>query len=298
MKNSEEAIERVLTGLRDVEAPEGMERRILAGLEGRAAARSGWRAVPIWLAMPPGRSIARGLACGVALAGAVVLVLAIPAMRRAGRVPVRSKIDTGRVKVVPMTPAVIATGDVERSSPVPGVGSSVRLGTTKVNEAESVSAADSGDSVAMSEMRAPSFPAPPMPLTEQERLLLRIARKVDPVEMAMLDPKVRALQDAEEKAEFQRFFGQTARQPLPAQLPPGQAPQALTTAEQEVLNPTTTEQVAPEQSFDLPTQDQPAQDQPTPERSTPEQSKPQKIAPDQSSTQQLTPKTIRTGEIE
>lgn len=295
MKNSEEAIERVLTGLRDVEAPEGMERRILAGLEGRAAARSGWRAVPIWLAMPPGRSIARGLACGVALAGAVVLVLAIPAMRRAGRVPVRSKIDTGRVKVVPMTPAVIATGDVERSSPVPGVGSSVRLGTTtKVNEAESVSAADSGDSVAMSEMRAPSFPAPPMPLTQQERLLLRIARKVDPVEMAMLDPKVRALQDAEEKAEFQRFFGQTARQPLPAQLPPGQAPQALTTAEQGVLNPTTTEQVAPEQpSFDLPTQDQP-----TPERSTPEQSKPQKIAPDQSSTQQLTPKPIGTGEIE
>jgi hypothetical protein len=286
MKNSEEAIERVLAGLRDAEAPEGMERRILAGLEGRAAARSGWRVASMWLAMPPGRFTARGLACGVALAGVVVLALAIPAMRRAGRVPEHSKIDGAHVKAVPMTPSVIATGDGKRSSPVPGVGSSVRLGTmTKVTEAESVSAgdsaADSDDSVAMSEMQAPSFPAPPMPLTEQERLLLRIARKVDPVEMAMLDPKVRALQDAEEKAEFQRFFGQTARQPLPAQLPPGQSateqsPQGPTTAGQGVPNPTTTEQLAPEQ----PSLDQPTQDQPTPE-----QSKPRNVGPDQSTTQ-------------
>ena len=45
MKNSEEAIERVLAGLREVETPEGMGRRILNGLEGRAAVRtrSGWR---------------------------------------------------------------------------------------------------------------------------------------------------------------------------------------------------------------------------------------------------------------
>jgi hypothetical protein len=37
---------------------------------------------------------------------------------------------------------------------------------------------------------------------------------VDPVEMAMLDPKFRAMQDAEEKAEFQRFFGQLATKPV------------------------------------------------------------------------------------
>jgi hypothetical protein len=278
MKNSEEAIERVLAGLRDAEAPEGMERRILAGLEGRAAARSGWRVASMWLAMPPGRFTARGLACGVALAGVVVLALAIPAMRRAGRLPVRSKIDGAHVKAVPMAPSVIATGDVERSSRV----SSGRLATTtNAPGAKSVSEADSDDSVAMSEIQAASFPAPPMPLTEQEKLLLRIARKVNPVEMAMLDPKARAMQDAEEKAEFQRFFGQTARQPLPAQLPPGQSateqsPQGPTTAGQGVPNPTTTEQLAPEQ----PSLDQPTQDQPTPE-----QSKPRNVGPDQSTTQ-------------
>jgi hypothetical protein len=46
-----------------------------------------------------------------------------------------------------------------------------------------------------------------MPLTEQERLLLRIAHKGDPVELAMLDPMQRAARNAEEQTEFQRFFG-------------------------------------------------------------------------------------------
>jgi hypothetical protein len=299
MKNSEEAIERVLAGLRDVEAPDGMERRILAGLEGQRAAeaRSGLRRfMPVWLAMAEGRVAARALVCGVALAGVVVLALAIPAMRRAGRVPEHSEIVGGHVKVVPRTPSVIATGDGKRSSRVSSGRSAT---TTNAPGAKPVSEADSDESIAMSEIQAASFPAPPMPLTEQEKLLLRIARKVNPVEMAMLDPKARAMQDAEEKAEFQRFFGQTARQPLPAQLPPGQSateqsPQGLTTAEQGVPNPTTMEQVAPEQ----PSLDQPMPDQPTKDQPTQEQSKPQNIGPDQPTTQQLTARPIRTGENE
>jgi hypothetical protein len=76
------------------------------------------------------------------------------------------------------------------------------------------STADSEDSVAMSEMRAASFPAPPMPLTEQERLLLRMEHKNDPVELAMLDPKLWELSEVEEKEEFQRFFARpTVKQP-------------------------------------------------------------------------------------
>jgi hypothetical protein len=55
-------------------------------------------------------------------------------------------------------------------------------------------------------MHGASYPAPPMPLTEQEKLLLRIAHKSDPVELAMLDPVVRAARDAEEKAEVKNFF--------------------------------------------------------------------------------------------
>jgi hypothetical protein len=62
------------------------------------------------------------------------------------------------------------------------------------------------DSLAMDEMRAESHPAPPMPLTEQEKLLLRVAHRRDPVQMAALNPVQREARDAEEKAEVERFF--------------------------------------------------------------------------------------------
>jgi hypothetical protein len=64
-----------------------------------------------------------------------------------------------------------------------------------------------GDSVAAREARAVSYPAPPMPLTEQERLLLRVVHKGDPEELAMLNPVVRAARDAADKAEVEKFFG-------------------------------------------------------------------------------------------
>jgi hypothetical protein len=286
MKNSEEAIERVLAGLREVETPDGMERRILDGLEGRAAqARSGWRrSMPMRLVMPQGRFAARelgwGLISGAALAGVLFLAFAIPAMRKAGRAPVRSRIDVAGVKVVPMAPSGIGPGDGERASP----GSRVPWrGTRDAPETESVREADSGDSVALSETLAASFPAPPMPLTEQERLLLRLLHKVDPVEIAMLDPRVRAMQDAEEKAEFQRFFG---KQSLPAEVTTGQsateqaAPQQSTTElvppEQSTMEQAKPEEPAPEQSAPA----QPAMEQLTLDQPTQEPSKPPNIAPD------------------
>ena len=121
------------------------------------------------------------------------------------------------------------------------------------------SAGDSEDSVAMSEMRAASFPAPPMPLTEQERLLLRMAHKNDPVELAMLDPKLRELQDAQEKAEFQMFFARPVvkqpatedvaqpAQPVTEQKQPDQAPPAPSQVEGQDLNQSMTQQEVPRQ---------------------------------------------------
>jgi hypothetical protein len=53
-----------------------------------------------------------------------------------------------------------------------------------------------------------SFPAPPLPLTEQERLLARIARQGDEQEMAMLNPEIRASLDARQKAAFHQVFEQ------------------------------------------------------------------------------------------
>ncbi len=285
-----EAIERVLAGLREAEAPAGMERRILGRLEGRLEGRvsgveirPGWRRLaPAWVTLPAGPVAARALICGAALASLAAVVVAIPALRRIGHVAVQSK--SGGVTGAPSAAApAVADREAERSSN----GSRVRLGAaTNVSDARLVRAADSDgsdeESVARSEMEAASFPAPPMPLTAEERLLLRLAHKVDPVEVAMLDPKFRAIADAEERAEFQRFFGQVAvkqADPVPGsgESIADQAAQPSTTDRQGVAAQPVPDQAVPAQpAFDQPapmTPDQPLQQQTAPEQTSPDHSR-------------------------
>jgi hypothetical protein len=45
-----------------------------------------------------------------------------------------------------------------------------------------------------------------MPLTDEEKLLLRAAHRRAPVELAELSPARRALQDEQERVDFERFF--------------------------------------------------------------------------------------------
>jgi hypothetical protein len=65
------------------------------------------------------------------------------------------------------------------------------------------------DTIALAETRAPSRPAPPMPLTAQEHLLLAAARPGQPVEVAELDiaraPSLRAAAEAREDARIRRY---------------------------------------------------------------------------------------------
>jgi hypothetical protein len=210
MKNSEEAIAQVLAGLRDVEAPDGMERRILKALEDQASARprSVWRRLrPHWLVAPVRPVATWSLACGIAFAGLFAVALAIPALRRLGHSPTQSLSQSKRnlapvgslPLAIPETPETVAKS-AELAMPRSGGRSVTR---TNANRAKAVR---ESDSVALNEMHGTSFPAPPIPLTEQERLLLRIAHKGDPVELAMLDPVVRAARDAEEKADVTKFF--------------------------------------------------------------------------------------------
>jgi hypothetical protein len=60
-------------------------------------------------------------------------------------------------------------------------------------------------------MRAVSHPAPEAPLTEEEMLLVRIAHRADPQELAMLNPQVRARRDAESEAEFLKFVDDSTK---------------------------------------------------------------------------------------
>ena len=67
------------------------------------------------------------------------------------------------------------------------------------------------DAVSYQEMRAASHPPPEEPLTQEEKLLLRIVHKGDPQEMAMLNPEIREKQDAQSEAEFNQFVMQSTK---------------------------------------------------------------------------------------
>jgi hypothetical protein len=201
MKNSEEAIEKMLAGLRDAEAPAGMERRILEALENRASVqfRSGWwRLRPLWLAERRGATVS--FACGVAFAGMLAVALVIPAIRRLGHAPTQAKMNSASVRPLPLA----SSTEAATSATVPPARPKVRW-MAKAS-ARRAGVVRDRDSAAVSERQEASFPAPPMPLTEQEKLLLRIAHKGDPVEVAELNPAVRAARDSEDKAEVKKFF--------------------------------------------------------------------------------------------
>jgi hypothetical protein len=55
-----------------------------------------------------------------------------------------------------------------------------------------------------------SHPAPVMGLTAQERELVRLARTGDAKELVPLDPEMRAKAEAQDAAEFQKFFAEPA----------------------------------------------------------------------------------------
>jgi hypothetical protein len=198
MENPEKEIERVLAGLRDAEVPVGMEQRIVNAVRDRAqvGAVRGW--LPVWMD-------ARRVGWG---AGVMVMFAAVAmfyTMRRAPVLPQRHLVAVGRM------PVASSKGAIEdaRRGALDGMGRrpvQERLGASRLARRARAQVIRDGDAVALSEMRAASHPAPPLPLTEQEKLLLRIVHKGDPVELAMLDPMQRAAQEARDKADVKSFF--------------------------------------------------------------------------------------------
>jgi hypothetical protein len=248
---------------------------------------------------------------GIALAGLFAVALTIPAIRRLGHPLVQPK-----KGVAPLDSLLSANSEAAKRAQPASSRSGVRSledvnarGQKKAEtNAGSAEAILDGDSVALEEMHAASRPAPPMPLTEQERLLLRLVHKDDPVELAMLDSmldsKIRALQDSEDKAEFQTFFGQSPKQAAPEQLMTGQAAPQPSPTEQIAPGQTTTDQALPAQpGTEQADPEQRVPEQPMPEQTVPEQPRqpqatPETLAPDQSTTQQTTPRPTRTGDKE
>jgi len=232
MKNSEQAMEALLAGLRDAEAPAGMERRILKAVEDcrSARSRSSWRRLrPAWLRTPTRPAAAPpwawGVEFGFGLAGTVAVVLAValavsksvsqphPIVHGSAEPKQRPRPSEARAAAAraAAVQTAVQVAVEEHAQPLPArflVGATEKRGRTN---ARPVAILSDSDSIALSEMRAASRPAPPEPLSRQEKLLLQIAHQGDPKELVKLDPASWAAQVAEEDMEFQKFFATSTR---------------------------------------------------------------------------------------
>jgi len=207
MKNSEQAIEQVMSALRNSEIPSGLENRILARAQTRASQQKesrGRQWKPLWLLAPEHPFATRASAAWrAAIAGTATGLIAVTlAIHRYEHHPAL----TGS----PLSPGSGATAN---GAYIPPHHANHPIAPSRARTyARTVRSIASPEAPTLREMRVVSQPAPKAPLTEQEKLLLRIAHSGNPHELAMLNPAVRAKQEAAEEAEFQKFVAQSTRE--------------------------------------------------------------------------------------
>lgn len=193
--NSDGAIDRVLSGLREVEPLQGMQQRVLRGATEGARAPRHWSLLS---SLTSKRAWIAATACIAVIALATSWTIA-----RSHRTSDKTAESSAQpLQTNPPKPESYKTPLPVRQVSLP------RATTLALSErpAAPVPPLSDEDALALSEMNAPSLPAPPMPLTEQEKLLVRLIDKGDPIEMAMLDPRLRSSEEASSRADFDRFF--------------------------------------------------------------------------------------------
>ena len=193
--NPDEAIDRLLAGLRTVEPTHGMQQRILRGAREKAGAQS-----QSSLQLPFTKRYSWMVtAASIAVIGLVASWTVARTHRNAEVATLRPAHLTATIAPIAgtrLTPAPIA--DTRSSQQSRRTSSEVR--------AEPAESVVDLDALALSEMNAPSRPAPPLPLTRQEKLLSDAVHQAGPEELASLRPEVRARQMELSKAEFRDFF--------------------------------------------------------------------------------------------
>lgn len=209
INTSEEAIQKVLAGLRGCDVPPEMEHRILRAVQNQTSteSRSGrhWSR-PIWLVSLGAPIISRHLIVGVVVTGMLAVAPTITLLHRSRRVTDAAS-QFKREAPVRVGPLPLATPSlVASSAPVPPTASGFRL--AKKKQGHPVGLLLHNDSLALRELHAASRPAPPLPLTQEEKMLLRLKHAVGPQQLPMFTSEERARHEAEAEAEFQQFFGE------------------------------------------------------------------------------------------
>jgi len=186
MKQDDPVVDRVLRALGDLEPSAGMESRLLARLQAveaeQASVHSKW-----W----------RGRVAWAAIALAVVALSVVGTRHRAVGTASRDVAVKRAVAVsVPQSNApTVASTAVHAEA-----RSSTRaLHAVVVHEAVV-------EQRAVPATQEASFPAPPLPLTESERLLLQLKHRGDPVQLAQLSQPERNAAEERDRQQVREFF--------------------------------------------------------------------------------------------
>jgi hypothetical protein len=244
--NPDVAIDQVLDALRATEPPTGLEQRIAARLAQAAEARtltpspsaaaSSLFAVILKAVKHPAILLALARRYSVAIPAALTILIALTAITvvhhrtpatTAQTLPVHDPqtraphlSDGAVVSKEGITPGTTALPSLEaaglQSRYTPSASNPSLAGT--VAHAPSPSAKDPAaqnpaaqdpDQLALAETLAPSRPAPPMPLTAQEQVMVAATRPGQPLQLAELDqaraPILRAETDARRNADMKRY---------------------------------------------------------------------------------------------
>lgn len=183
MTDADETIKVLMAGFRDAEPPSGMQSRIFEALELHATVSPGL--IKLWRLRP---SVAWAFVCAAVLAAALAIAIRIyQPLHRSANATSQVAHGDARQGARPETTAVKTPAGLRRKAP--------RGSATRPRESELA-----------------SYPAPPLPLTEQERLLLRLAHRDGAQSDAILNPNLQAAESAAAAEQFQQFFAIDAKE--------------------------------------------------------------------------------------
>jgi hypothetical protein len=206
-KNNE-AVDKVLATLREATPPEGMGVRIAQRLQQSASAPQSapfrWRYVfansadtAAWW-----RGAIAGAATVSLIGGALLLASHLPRTRLDGESTTRNS--TAHHTAPSATPVNTSSHGEAHAQPC------AHLAVRQTASTASVYATGAVTAETYSENAAPSHPAPEMPLTAQEKALLRIAQTSTPKQLAAIDPVEYANLEAQSALKFEKFFAPPA----------------------------------------------------------------------------------------
>ena len=201
MQNPEAEIEKVLAALRNSEVPPAMNLRLLAAAKQAASERDSSRSpggMRPWRSTPVIRQWASTATVAAVCAG-IIIALTITVIHEHRPAGTDSKLHR-------VPPETESTASSARNAALSSLGQISPPGRTEIQETTQRARLIRSANPAHPHPRQYfNHPAPEAPLSQQERLLLRIAQSGNPKELAMLNSQLRAQQEAEDEAEFQKF---------------------------------------------------------------------------------------------